>query len=137
MVTALRIKRPDTAFSLSPNKKRRPRQHEEKYLAWIRTLPCALTGARPVEAAHIRYAAPEYGKRSVGAGEKPDDRWTLPLSTVKHRDQHQHNERDWWIRHAVDPCRLALALWGAQFDDEAAELILQQARQMAATMVKP
>lgn len=132
---AYRIARPDTAFSLSPAKgKRRPRVHADDYLRWIRTLPCVLTGTRGVEAAHIRTAAPEHGKRSVGAGEKPDDRWALPLAPGKHREQHTMNEMDFWLRHAIDPFRLALALWGAQFDDEAAEEILTRARQTAATM---
>ena len=70
MVAATRILRPETAFSLSPSKgKRRPREHDDKHLAFIRTLPCVITGKRPVEAAHVRYADLAYGKRETAQAE--------------------------------------------------------------------
>lgn len=125
---AFEIRRPDTAFALSPGKKKRPRAHAQDHLRFIRSLPCLITGLRPVEAAHIRMAAPSYGKRAVGTGEKPDDRWTVPLDPGKHREQHSMGELGFWIKHDIDPIPVALALWGASGDDEACELILASAR---------
>jgi hypothetical protein len=123
------IKRPDTAFSLSPSKgKRRPRQEDDAHLKWIRTLPCVITGQRPVEAAHIRYSDPAYGKREVGGAEKPDDRWTVPLLASLHRDQHNQSERAFWEKHGIDPCKVALALYAVSGDDEQAEIIIRNTR---------
>lgn len=136
MVTAFKLPRHPEAFSLSPSRgKRRPRITDEQYLRWLRTLPCTLTGRRPVEAAHIRLANPIYGKRETGKSEKPSDRWALPLCADKHREQHGENERLFWLRHGVDPCQVAAALWASEMDDEAAEVILRAARETASTMV--
>lgn len=121
------IIRPATAFSLSPGKRKRPRAHDGKHLDFIRGLPCLVTGTRPVEAAHVRYAAPQWGKRASGMGEKPDDRWAVPLSPAMHREQHSENEREWWLSKGIDPIAVALALWGCSGDEEAAELILVNA----------
>lgn len=128
MSRAFSIPRPATAFALSPGKKKRPRAHDKSHLDFIRSLPCAITGKRPVEAAHVRYAAPEWGKRGVGTGEKPDDAWALPLSPELHREQHQENERAFWLKYGINPITLALALFRASGDSEAAELILTMAR---------
>lgn len=98
-------------------RQRRPRVHNKKYLDVIRGLPCVLSG-RPAEAAHVRYADPEYDKRYTGMREKPDDKWTLPLCPVLHRlstnSQHQHNEREWWARLGIaDPLAICAELWEA------------------------
>lgn len=132
MATAFQINRPPTAFSTSPVKgKRRPRITDEQHLKWIRTLPCLITGARPVDPAHIRFAAPAYGKRETGGGEKSSDRWVVPLCRDKHDEQHKMDERAFWARYAIDPCRVALALWSATGDDDLAEVILNEARTLA------
>ncbi|WP_051129065.1 DUF968 domain-containing protein [Brucella anthropi] len=129
MAAAFRMPRYDTAFSLAPAKgKKRPRIENGKHLAWIRTLPCIITGQYGVEAAHIRYAAPHLGKRDTGKAEKPDDRWTVPLSPEMHREQHSMNEQDFWQRHKIDPCQVAMALHGVSGDDEAALVIIRNAR---------
>lgn len=126
---AYAIKRDPEAFSTSPAKgKKRPRQSNDAHLRWIRTLPCVVTGKFPVEAAHVRYAAPAYGKRETGKAEKPDDRWTVPLSPEMHRQQHSSNERAFWETHGIDPCRVALALYAVSGDDEQAAIILRHAR---------
>lgn len=123
------FRRPATAFSLSPSKgQKRPRKTDDAHLKWLRTLPCVITGMRPVEAAHVRYADPSYGKRETGKAEKPDDRWAIPLHPDKHREQHSGSEREFWKRHGIDPCRVALALHAISGDDEAAEIILKSAR---------
>lgn len=120
------IIRPPTAFandSIGGHKKRK----QEKlagHLAYIRKLPCIITGTRPVEAAHIRFADARYGKRSTGMQEKPDDKYVLPLSPEKHREQHSVNERDWWLHQGIDPVPIALALWSVSGDVEAGERIV-------------
>ncbi|MFK4062173.1 MULTISPECIES: DUF968 domain-containing protein [Brucella] len=129
MAAAFRMPRYDTAFSLAPAKgKKRPRIEDGKHLAWIRTLPCMITGQYGVEAAHIRYAAPHLGKRDTGKAEKPDDRWTVPLSPEMHREQHSMNEQDFWQRYKIDPCQVAMALHGVSGDDEAGLVIIRNAR---------
>jgi hypothetical protein len=129
-MTATRIRRPDTAFSLAGSTRRkRPRVEDGTHLKWIRTLSCLVTGRKDgIEAAHVRYPDPRYGKLHTGLGEKPSDKWTVPLHRDVHREQHQDNEREWWTEKRIDPVAIAAALWGATGDDELGELILEQAR---------
>lgn len=129
---ASRMLIPSTAFSLGRGKKR-PRKESVDHLKWIRSLPCIITGKRGlVAAAHVRYGDPAYGKRETGLGEKPDDRWSVPLSHHLHTGdlatQHANGEREWWAGHKIDPLSVALALHGMSGDDEAAETILRNAR---------
>lgn len=105
---------------------RRPRQKNERHLAFIRQLPCLIRGTTVgVDAAHIRLPAIQFGKRSVGTGEKPDDRWTVPLCREEHEIQHSMSERAYWALRGKDPLQIALALYGASGDAETGELILQ------------
>jgi hypothetical protein len=85
---------------------------ESKYLAFIRTLPCVVTGTTPVEAAHVSYAAAEWGALGRGKGQKASDRWALPLCPDKHREQHKGAEREFWLKHGIDPHRLACIIYG-------------------------
>ncbi|AZO29296.1 DUF968 domain-containing protein [Mesorhizobium sp. M1B.F.Ca.ET.045.04.1.1] len=126
---ASRIAYQREAFANAPAKgQKRPRKEDGAHLKWIRTLPCAITGRRPVEAAHVRYEDPAYAKRETGKAEKPDDRWSLPLSPEKHREQHSMAERAFWAKHGIDPLRVALALYNVTGDDEQGELIIRNAR---------
>lgn len=86
---------------------RQPRVKDEKHLKFLRSLPCVICG-NPIEteAAHIRFACEEAGKRMVGKGEKPDDKWALPLCGKHHREQHKMNERAWWESKGIDPIKL-------------------------------
>ncbi|SUB56215.1 Uncharacterised protein [Brucella anthropi] len=44
-MAAFAVRREPTAFSTSPSKgQKRPRRENGKHLAWIRTLPCVITG---------------------------------------------------------------------------------------------
>ena len=126
---ALRILRPATAFSNAPvgKQKKRPRENDRTHLDWIKTLPCVISGERPVDPAHIRYADRVYGKREVGKAEKPDDRWVVPLCRRLHDEQHSMSERIFWARHGLDPLRIALALHANTGDDDQALVILQEA----------
>src|SRR5581483_4830177 len=90
---------------------RRPRIRDEKHLAFIRTLPCIVSGdPTTTQAAHVRFGDPAYFKTNPGIGQKPSDCWTLPLSSRLHvgypESQHEHAERDWWRSHGFpDPLK--------------------------------
>lgn len=131
------VKRLPTAFANAPAAgKKRPREKDKGHLAWLSSLPCVITGKRPVHVAHVRYADPVYGKPQTGMAEKPSDRWAVPLLATLHLDgpeaQHGMNERLFWARHGLDPLRLALALYGASGDDEQGALIIAEANRAAA-----
>ena len=93
-------------------RQRQPRQKDARHLDFIRSLPCAVckdnTGT---EAAHIRIGALEYGKRTTGMGEKPSDKWSIPLCNKHHREQHDAgDEWGWWESYGIDPFMLAITL---------------------------
>lgn len=126
--------RPDTAFAIGSSKgKRKPREKAEEHLRLIRRLPCLACGTRrDVHAAHLRAAAPRFGKRETGMQEKPSDRWTLPLCERHHISdpdaQHRTEELEFWNRLGIDPFVTAMALWGATGDEDAMEQIVAECR---------
>lgn len=130
MTTAYRIQRPDTAFSMSTGKKR-PREHNDGHLKFIRSLPCLICRSRAnIEAAHIRFGDPRYGKSGTGMAEKPSDKWTVPLCHNDHQGpggQHSEGEKAWWDKQGIDPLNIAAALFMASGDEEAGELIISKA----------
>ena len=95
---------------------RQPRVEDPAYLAYVRTLPCLVCGRPgPNDPAHIRAAAPHYGKRYTGKGEKPDDKWVLPLCRRHHDAQHRESELGWWAGVGmVDPFAVAVALYASR-----------------------
>lgn len=130
---AYQIVRPATAFSLSPGKKKRPRERREDHLDFVRGCPCLVCGSRVrVHAAHLRASYVALGKRDTGKAEKPDDAWTVPLCAEHHTDgpdaQHKGDELAFWDRHKINPFLVALALFRASGDEEAAEIIIREAR---------
>jgi len=127
-MTAQRIVRPLTAFSVAFAKQRRPRQEDKEHLNFLRGLHCCLCGAPGPDAAHIRAASPIHGKQESGLQRKPGDKWVVPLCRAHHDEQHQGNELLFWAKHGIDPFTLALALYGATGDEEIAEAILQSNR---------
>lgn len=69
-----------------------------RYLAWLRTQPCCVTGATiDVQAAHTRLGL------GGGMGIKPTDYRALPLQAISHRTQHQMGERAYWASKGRDP----------------------------------
>lgn len=125
-MTASRIIRPATAFSVASTKQRRPRETNHAHLAFIRTLKCCICGKPGPDPAHIRSASALHGKRETGGGEKASDKWVTPLCRVHHDEQHKAgNELAWWISKGIDPFGLALSLHHASGDDEIAEGIVQ------------
>ncbi len=107
-------------------RQKRPRQRDEVYLEYIRGLPCAICGDNTsTEAAHLRMPSMLAGKRETGKGEKPDDRWALPLCSKHHRKQHKGRELAFWEEHKIAiPEYLSLALQAAFPDQELAEEII-------------
>ena len=91
--------------------KAKPRKQAD-YLSFIRALPCAVTGVFGVQAAHVSYAAPEYGAYGRGKQSKVSDRWALPLSPEAHARQHSMSERDYWLSVGKNPHETALILFG-------------------------
>jgi len=129
-----RIIRPDTAFSVGrPSTKKRPRDEDGKHLAFIRGLGCVKCGDhRSVDAAHVRMASPVHGKQEPGLGQKPDDKWALPLCRSHHNEQHDISEDVFWSGLNINPCDLALALWGCSGDDDLGEAIISLQRSKGA-----
>ena len=125
-MTAQRIIRAETAFSVVKTKQKRPRVEDAEHLKWIRTLRCCLCGAPGPDAAHIRSANAIYGKPETGGQQKASDKWTVPLCRREHDEQHAAgNELLWWASKGIDPFGLALALHSCSGDDEIADGILR------------
>lgn len=123
---------PSTAFSVSSRKTKRQRVGGKDHLEFIRSLPCLVTGRTDgVEAAHISFDEPKYGKLGRGYGNKEEDCWAVPLWSVEHYAQHKMNERRYWAEVGIDPCIIALALWRCSGDYETAEQIIRLAHKTA------
>ena len=105
---------------------RQPRERDNAHLAFIRRLPCVATFVRTgaqvfgCDAAHVRFGDPQRGKRHTGMAEKPDDKWTVPLTRTAHDEQHGQNERAFWSGLGIDPIDLCEALYAVSGNDRAA-----------------
>src|SRR6185312_7145833 len=92
-------------------RQREPRQRNMKHLDFIRSLPCCICKDDiSTEAAHIRTASLDLGKRETGRAEKPSDKWAIPLCNKHHREQHSMNEMMFWSKYGIDPFMLAITL---------------------------
>jgi hypothetical protein len=97
-------------------RQRQPRVEDKAFLAFVRRQPCCVCGAfPPVQAAHLRQACPERGKRATGLGERPDDRWVVGLCAPCHLDGpgalHKVGEEKFWCRAGIDPFEIAATLY--------------------------
>jgi hypothetical protein len=96
-------------------RQRQPRIEDPAWLAVVRQMPCLVCGYPRSDPAHLRTKAPQYGKRECGMGEKPDDRWVLPLCRTHHDEQHRRNELAWWASKGIpDPFAVAIALYATR-----------------------
>lgn len=96
-------------------RQRQPRIEDAAWLAVVRKMPCLICQRPGSDPAHLRSAAPQYGKRQTGMAEKPDDCWVLPLCRAHHDEQHRTNELRWWISKGIpDPFAVAMALYAAR-----------------------
>ena len=125
------LQRPDTAFSLNrkQDQRKRPRDKAAAHLKWVATLPSLVPGTGRVDPAHIRYADPRYGKPGTGMGEKPDDKWVVPLARSEHDRQHSMDEQAYWQSAGIDPLHVALLLWAHSGDDDSGSEIITRFRQ--------
>src|SRR5258706_548737 len=97
-------------------RQRRPRERDEKHLAFVRTQPCCLPFCkREAEPAHLRMGNLAIGKEPTGGGERPSDCYVTPLCPYHHRVgidcQHNSNEKEWWERTGLNPWAIAASLW--------------------------
>jgi hypothetical protein len=91
-------------------RQRKPRERDEGYLNDLRSLPCILCLSNVgVEAAHVRYSV--CGKPNPGVGQKPHDRYALPLCNHHHRKQHSMGEREFWRKMQLNPLHIASQLY--------------------------
>jgi hypothetical protein len=91
---------------------RQPRERDPAFLKFVRTMPCVACGkSGPSDAAHIRAPSIEHGKRYTGKGEKPSDRWAVPLCRGCHRAQHKTAEPTFWARLGKNPFNIAVELY--------------------------
>lgn len=104
---------------------RSPRKHDKPHLEFIRRLPCVICMKPGVDAAHIRYSDDRYLKRQTGMGERPSDKWTVPLCREHHTIQHSVNEGVFWRRYGIDPCALALMLHSVSPEIPAGERVVR------------
>ena len=95
-----------------------------RYLDKIRACPCLICGQQ-AECAHLRMSSAEYSKVNGR-----DDKWVTPLCPTHHRlgpqAQHSMAEYRFWEIHAIDPLRVAKALWEARDDLAAMQTICVQ-----------
>jgi hypothetical protein len=96
-------------------RQKKPRERDSRYLGFVAKMPSVISGRSPVHVAHVRYGDIERDKRSTGMGEKPSDKWTLPLTPEEHmfgvRSQHANNEKEWWAQHGIDPIAVCIELY--------------------------
>ena len=101
--------------------------HDEKHLVHIRSLPCLVClDNTATEAAHLRFTDRRVAKINPGVGCKPDDRWTVPLCSRCHREQHEMSEKKYWDMQMIDPIFVAMALYLNTGDNEAGEIIVRE-----------
>jgi hypothetical protein len=125
-----RIVSAPTAFSLTSSRRKHPRIENRNHLAFIRKLPCIVCGTRRnIEAAHVKLGNPLYGKEPGGTL-RPNDSFVLSLCAAHHDEQHAMNEAQFWMALAIDPLRLALALFDSTGDEERAEAIIRAHREI-------
>jgi hypothetical protein len=109
------------------------------HLAFIRSLPCLVTGAKS-EAAHVSFTLKIAGKADKGVGKKSSDVYTVPLCHVEHMKQHAHpkGEVGFWAEHGLkkeDVIILCLRLWTHSGSPAGAMKAIEDARSVM--KVKP
>lgn len=110
-----RIKQPETAFQDNVHSKNAKPVKDKGYLGFIHELPCLISHAYGVEAAHLSAANHKYGHMGRAKQRKASDRWTIPLCAPMHREQHdyKHGELLFWEAHFINPYEVCLSLYGA------------------------
>lgn len=97
------------------------------HLAFLRTIMCCACGDNTsTEAAHIRMADGRIAKPLTGMQIKPDDKFTLPLCSKCHREQHTGSEAEFWKARNTDPVLLSLAIFSESGNAQEAERIIRE-----------
>lgn len=52
-------------------------------------------------------------------GNKPDDKWTLPLCNECHNEQHREGELTFWYRLGISPVHMCVVLYELKDDLDA------------------
>jgi hypothetical protein len=90
---------------------RNPRVLDRSHIDCIKQLPCLKCGLDGFpDPAHIRMNSAAFGKHT-GAGERPDDKWTVPLCRDCHDEQHDKGEKNFWHEVGVNPLIVAVHLY--------------------------
>ena len=117
-----------TRFKDSAEPKRRAKQGEDPaHLAWLRTLPCAVTLTPNAGVAHHLLI-----KGLRGMGKKAPDWYAVPLRADIHAALHDAvpklmSEEDWFLDHCTERADiLAGLLWQCSGDHEAGEMLIQK-----------
>lgn len=113
-------------MTLKPDKISDP-EHER----FVRSLPCVCCGDNTTtELAHVSYPDPRFAKYGRGKGSKEESCWCLPLCGQHHRRQHSFpgGERAFWQAEGIDPVRVCAALYVRTGNINAAQMILEHAR---------
>lgn len=76
------------------------------YLAFVRGMPCAVSGVDYGVVAHHVRMHPHGG----GMGLKPSDYRVVPLNQMRHLELHQHGEKTFWAKYGVDPAAVMAEL---------------------------
>lgn len=115
---AMQIAKTGQPYYLS---KAKPKKNAS-YLVWLHSLPCAASGVRGVQAAHISFPSPWHAHTGRGKGTKAPDLFAIPLSPAEHSRQHSMSEQKYWEAIDIDPHQLALTLWAiySMFDEDEA-----------------
>lgn len=83
----------------------RTQYRSKKYLDWIRTQRCCVTGRHEnIVAHHVTVMA------NRGVGQKPCDFWAIPLEYNMHEDLHQHGEKSFWMDQRLNPHKVITSI---------------------------
>jgi hypothetical protein len=106
-------------------RQRQPRQKDPRYLSWLRRQRCAcgcLQGP-PCDAAHLRASSAKYDKPNAGVGQKPDDKWALPLRHAHHMAMHDYGDEVGWLAmHGIKDPFATCQMYYQEFQREAKRL---------------
>jgi hypothetical protein len=93
---------------------KRGAKKEPDYLGFIASLPCIIERRADIhiEVAHLSFANRPLGHYGRAKGRKASDRWTLPLCSHQHAEQHRQNEMKFWEEKRINPHLACLVIWG-------------------------
>jgi hypothetical protein len=92
------------------------RVRDKEHRKFVSAQACLICGRQPSDPHHLRFAQPR------ALGRKASDEFTVPLCRIHHREVHRGAEEPaWWGKFAIDPYRIAAALWARTRPGRSAE----------------